>query len=71
MLNEACDDCGLRFDELRKFVGGLAATVAYTSSVESYFSIGNWEFSSDRILLSNLCLGGIMHAKQHNYLKNV
>jgi len=71
MFNDAWDDCGGRFSELRLFSGGLAVAFPNTACVESDFSLLKFDFSSNRISMSNLSLGGSMHARQYEYLKKL
>eukprot|EP00173_Palmaria_palmata_P004412 Plantae.Rhodophyta-Palmaria_palmata.ctg5933.p1 GENE.Plantae.Rhodophyta-Palmaria_palmata.ctg5933~~Plantae.Rhodophyta-Palmaria_palmata.ctg5933.p1 ORF type:complete len:102 (-),score=25.89 Plantae.Rhodophyta-Palmaria_palmata.ctg5933:9-278(-) len=71
LFNDAWDECGGRFAQLRLFAGGLAVAFANTASVESDFSILKFEFNASRISLSNLSIGGTMQAKQHEYLKKL
>lgn len=68
MWIDAWDDCGGRFSELRLFAGGLATAFPNTTSVESDFSITNFEYNGRREGMSNLSLGGIMQSKQRRKL---
>jgi hypothetical protein len=57
-----------RFEVLRDFCGGIATVFANTASVESDFSIINWEKDLYRLSLTDLSLEGIMQCKQHKLL---
>jgi hypothetical protein len=62
-FNEVWDCLKGRFMQLRRLCGGLATTFPNTTSVESDFSIVNWEKNDSRSNLRSLSLAGIMHAK--------
>ena len=53
-----------RFPALQKFCGGLASVFPGTASVESDFSLVNYEKDQYRSKLSDFSLEGILHAKQ-------
>jgi hypothetical protein len=55
---------GHQFDSLCAFVGGLATVFANATSVESDFSILEWEMDKNRTFLMHLSLEGIFQAKQ-------
>jgi len=57
-----------RFEVLRDFCGGIATVFANTASVESDFSIINWEKDLYQLSLTDLSLEGIMQCKQHKLL---
>jgi len=67
-FNEAWNDLptkhGQRFYGLRIFAGGLGTIFANTTSVESDFSILNWEKDEFRKSLADLSLEGIFQSKQ-------
>jgi hypothetical protein len=58
-----------RFPLLQKFCGGLALAFPNTASVESEFSIINWEKDTSRQGLTDFSLEGILHCRQYNDLK--
>jgi hypothetical protein len=58
-----------RFPLVQKFCGGLASTFPNTATVESDFSVINWEKDSTRQDLTDFSLEGILHCKQYNDLK--
>ena len=59
------------FPRLYRFCSGLATLFPGTASVESDFSILRWEKNAYRSSLSDLCLEGILHAKQLKKLRLV
>ena len=54
----------IRFQQIKKFCGGLATIFPGTATVESDFSIVNYKKDQYRAALSNFSLEGILHAKQ-------
>jgi hypothetical protein len=58
-----------RFKLLEKFCGGIACVFPGTAQVESDFSIVKLEKDDFRMSLTDLSLEGVLHAKQHEYLK--
>jgi hypothetical protein len=60
-----------RFDHLKEFCGGLASAFPGTSSVESDFSIVNWEKDDCRIYLTDISLEGIFHSKQFDKIRSI
>ncbi len=60
-----------RFKELQEFCGGLATIFPGTSTVESDFSIINYEKNQYRSALSDLSLEGILHCKQFPKLQKL
>ena len=70
-FNEAWDCLNGRFPMLQQLCGGLATAFPNTSSVESDFSVVQWEKDSSRTRLTNLSLAGVMHAKQYDMLKSL
>ena len=54
-----------RFEKLKEFCGGLATVFPGTATVESDFSIVNYEKNEYRTALTDLSLEGILHAKQY------
>ena len=57
-----------RFSVLRDFCGGIATAFPNTATVESDFSILEWEKDAYRMSLTDLSLEGILHCKQFNLL---
>ena len=57
-----------RFKILRDFYRGIAMIFPNTASVESDFSILDWEKDKYRLSITDLSLEGIMHCKQYNVL---
>jgi hypothetical protein len=53
---------------VRDFCGGLATIFPGTTTVESDFSVLNWEFDEYRSALTESSLEGIMQAKQFEKL---
>jgi hypothetical protein len=62
---------GTRFPRLIQFCGGLATVFPGTSSVESDFSVINWEYDEFRCSLTELSLEGIMQCKQFKKLEGL
>ena len=60
-----------RFENLKRFCGGLATAFPGTSTVESDFSIVKWEKDDCRISLTDFSLEGILHAKQFTRLQSM
>lgn len=67
----AWKELGVRYGKLLSFCGGLATVFSGTATVESDFSIINFEASAQRRMLSNLSLAGILHAKQWDDVKRL
>jgi hypothetical protein len=63
-FNEAWDELGIPFEQLRQFCGGLATAFPNTTSVESDFSVLKWEMDPNRSSMTDLSLEGIFQAKQ-------
>jgi len=61
-FNEAWDCIKGRFSLLRMLCGGLATAFPNTTSVESDFSVVQWEKDNSRTSLTNLSLAGVMLA---------
>ena len=61
-VNEAWDCIKGRFSLLRMLCGGLATAFPNTTSVESDFSVVQWEKDNSRTSLTNLSLAGVMLA---------
>ncbi|KAI0563857.1 hypothetical protein FGB62_33g1115 [Gracilaria domingensis] len=59
------------FPILHSFVGGLASVFPGNSSVESDFSVMNWEKDEYRQSLTDISLEGIRQAKQHTRLRRL
>lgn len=57
-----------RFHILRDFNGGIATIFANTASVESDFSILDWEKDAFRLSITDLSLEGILQCKQYEML---
>lgn len=55
-----------RFKKLHKFCAGLASVFRETSTVESYFSLLQWEKNPSHRNPSHISLEGILKCKQHN-----
>ncbi len=53
------------FEQLKRFFGGLATVFPGTATVESDFSLINWEKDDFRSSLTDLSLEGILHCKQY------
>ena len=60
-----------RFDHLKDFAGGLASPFPHTATVESDFSIVQWETDGARSQMEHYSLEGIMQCKEHERLKAV
>jgi hypothetical protein len=54
-----------QFEPLKLFFGGLATIFPGTATVESYFSLINWEKDDYRSSLTDSLLEGILHSKQY------
>ena len=61
---------GARFGKLKEFCGGLATVFPGTATVESDFSVLNWEKNDHRVNLTDLSLEGIFHAKQFDMIQS-
>ena len=59
---------GNDFATLRSFSGSYGAMFPNTSSVESDFSLINYERNSQKKFLQNLAVEGILQCKQFSYL---
>ena len=57
-----------RFDILRDFCEGIVTVYANTTSVESDFSILDWEKDASRLSITDLSLEGIMQYKKYQLL---
>lgn len=57
-----------RFENLKEFCGGLATVFPGTATVESDFSIVNYEKNQYRTTLTDLSLEGILHSKQYKMI---
>ncbi|EEC42950.1 predicted protein [Phaeodactylum tricornutum CCAP 1055/1] len=60
-----------RFPLVQKFCGGLASAFPNTATVESDFSVINWEKDNTRQHHTDFSLEGILHCKQYNNLKDL
>ena len=60
-----------RFTKLKGFCGGLATVFLGMSTVESDFSIVNFEKTEYRSALMDLSLEGILHSKQYTIIKSL
>ena len=58
-----------RFEHLKEFCGGLATVFPGTATVESDFSIVNYEKNEYRTSLTDLSLEGILHSKQFKMIQ--
>ena len=54
-----------QFALLKRFFGGLASLFPCTATVESDFSVINWEKDNYRASLTDFSLEGILHSKQY------
>ena len=59
------------FKRLNEFCGDLATAFPGTSSVESDFSILNWEKDDCRVSLPDFSLEGILHSKQFDKINSI
>lgn len=59
------------YPNLAKFCGDLLTVFPGTSTVESDFSIVNYEKDDRRTLLTDLCLEGILHCKQYESIQRL
>ena len=59
------------FGLLKRFFGGLASIFPGTATVESDFSLINWEKDDYRAGLTDFSLEGILHCKQYFKLLEV
>jgi hypothetical protein len=57
--------------ELKRFCGGLASVFPGTATVESDFSLSNWEKDDYCASLTDFSLEGILHSKQYFELLDV
>jgi len=64
-------DMVLRFKRLQSFCGSLASVFPNTTSVESDFSIYQWEVDEFRSSLMHLSLEGVMQTKQRVVLQQM
>jgi hypothetical protein len=62
---------GVRFSKLRQFCGGIATVFPGTSTVESDFSVINWEYDEFRGSLTEVSLEGILQCKQFKRLQDM
>eukprot|EP00171_Calliarthron_tuberculosum_P004072 IDg4072t1 len=62
---------GLRFRKLRQFCGGIATVFPGTSTVESDFSVINWEYDEFCTSLTEFSLEGILQCKQFKRLQDM
>ena len=60
-----------RFEYLKEFCGGLATIFPGTATVESDFSVANFEKNSSRAQLTDLSLEGIFHCKQFTLINKL
>jgi hypothetical protein len=60
-----------RFPKLRQFCGSITTVFPGTSTVESDFSILNWEYDEFRSSLTEFSLEGIMPCKQFKRLQDL
>lgn len=60
-----------RFTKLKEFCGGLATVFPGTSTVESDFSIVNFEKKEYRSALTDLSLEGLLHSKQYTIIQSL
>ena len=67
-FNDAWEALGIRFATLRTFCGSLATLFPNSPSVESYFSVLNWEKDPYRDNLLNLSLEDVFQSKQFDAL---
>ena len=58
-----------RFEKLKEFCGGLGTVFPGTATVESDFSIVNYEKNDYRTALTDLSLEGILHSKQYKIIE--
>ena len=54
---------------MKEFCGGLATVYPGTATVESDFSIVNYEKNDYRTALTNLSLEGLLHSKQYKMIE--
>lgn len=62
---------GQWFKLLRSICGGLASVYSETATLESDFSIFNYEVRSHWVQLSNLSSSGILHPKQYEEIRRM
>jgi hypothetical protein len=60
-----------RFEKLKEFCGGLGTVFPGTATVESDFSIVNFEKNDYRAALTDLSLEGILHSKQFTTVQSI
>ena len=60
-----------RFERLKEFCGGLATVFPGTATVESDFSVLNYEKNIYRTALTDFSLEGILHCKQFQKLDSL
>jgi hypothetical protein len=70
-FNQSWASLQVRFPKLIEFCGGLATVFPGTSTVESDFSVLNWEFNEFRKSLTDFSLEGIMQSKQFWMLNEI
>jgi hypothetical protein len=67
MMDMTIKQCSTKdFNDLHCIVGRLASAFANTTLIEAYYSILKWEKSKNQASLTDLSLGGVFQAKQHN-----
>jgi len=62
---------GSKFEDLHRFCGAIASIYAWTSSVESDFSLMNWTKDSSSQSLTDFSLESILHRKQYQKLRDL
>ena len=60
-----------KYPFLESFVSGLATIFPGTSTVESDFLVVKYEKTRNRMCLSDVSLGGILHAKQFRRIRSL
>lgn len=70
-FGQAWRPLGQSFDLLRRFCGALSTVFPTTASVESDFSLINYECDDHSRSLTQLSLAGILHSKQWDEVKRI
>jgi hypothetical protein len=70
-FREGWEPFGQHFPKLRQFCAGIATVFPGTSTVESDFSVLNWEYDDFRSSLTDFSLEGVMQWKQFKKLQSM
>jgi hypothetical protein len=70
-FREGWEPFGQHFPKLCQFCAGIATVFPGTSTVESDFSVLNWEYDDFRSSLTDFSLEGVMPCKQFKNLQSM